>query len=335
MLSKLLQGSLILLITAALCIGGGYLYLKNKLYKNHYLQNSMVIEIPKGSSSSHIADILYQQRLIPKTNHFNFFTQMLGVDDSLKSGEFIIPKAYSIYGIIKIITSGKNVKYKITFPEGLTNGQIITKLNNHQKLTGKVTINIPEGYLMPSTYHFIKGESRNSIVQRMYKRMLSTLDRVWENRDQNLILKNKDELLILASNVEKETRLDHERSRIAGVYLNRLKKRMHLNSDPSVRYGLHLKYGKRLNEALTRKELKISTQFNTYRRIGLPAGAICNPGVKSLTAVAHPMITDDLYFVANGVGGHEFAKNLRAHSKNRQKWRQHRSKLRQKQSKVA
>ena len=207
----------------------------------------------------------------------------------------------------------------MTVPEGLTSQEVVSILNGAYGLVGEITATPPEGSLLPETYRYIYGDTKAEMIRRMSKAMEDELDVLWAGRDPSVPFHSPDEAVILASLVEKETAVPAERSRIAGVFLNRLKRGMRLQSDPTVAYGLD--QGGSLGRALTRDDLKAANPYNTYQIDGLPPGPIANPGKDALSAVLHPQATDELYFVADGTGGHSFAKTLNEHNQNVRQWR--------------
>ena len=221
--------------------------------------------------------------------------------------------------IADILTSGKVYLRKITFPEGRTAVEAINTLLDNEFLEDDVE-SFNDGEILPETYTFSRGDSRQSIVNKAKKDLQAVLEKAWNERDEDLPLKNKEEMLILASIVEKETGLTEERPQVASVFVNRLKKGMLLQTDPTVIYAITL--GKtELGRALTRKDLEIDSPYNTYKYAGLPPSPFCNPGKAAIMAVAHPDKTSYLYFVASGTGGHNFARTLAEHNENVRKWR--------------
>jgi UPF0755 protein len=207
----------------------------------------------------------------------------------------------------------------LTIAEGLTSAEVFDLLVDAGGLKDSFDVPI-EGSVLPETYHFSYGDSRADLVQRMIRAMEKNLIEQWNQRAAGLPFKNRAEGLILASIVEKETSIKDERGRVAGVFINRLRKNMRLQSDPTVVYGLN-KYEGPLGRALTRADLKVKNPYNTYLIKGLPPGPICNPGLAAIKAVFNPTATDELYFVADGNGGHVFAKTLKEHNRNAAKWR--------------
>ena len=187
-------------------------------------------------------------------------------------------------------------------------------------LTGNISAEVKDGDLLPETYTFTRGDSRDSIITQAKNAMAETIEKAWENRDEFIPIKNKKELLTLASIIEKETAIEEERRLVASVFVNRLKKRMRLQTDPTVIYALTLGQSD-LGRLLTRKDLQIDSPYNTYKYYGLPPSPICNPGRASLEAAANPELSDYLYFVANGSGGHNFAKSLKEHNANVAYWK--------------
>jgi len=221
---------------------------------------------------------------------------------------------------MQILIEGKSIEHKVTIAEGLTVAEIYKVLEETPLLEGDLPPPPSEGSLLPETYSYLRGENRATLVERMQKDMDSTLTELWENRAPNIAIDTKEEALILASIVEKETGVASERSHVAAVFHNRLRKGMKLQSDPTVIYAITL--GKeKLDRPLSKSDLGTDSPYNTYQVTGLPPGPIANPGRAALEATLKPDDSDDLYFVANGSGGHAFAKTLEEHNKNVAEWR--------------
>jgi UPF0755 protein len=238
----------------------------------------------------------------------------------LKPGEYEFPDHASIDDVLGIITSGKTIAYKITVPEGWTTQMAVERVTENDVLTGDVTAVPAEGSILPDTYVFRRGLTRQKMLDDMKDAQAKMLDTLWASRAPNSVLKSKEEAVTLASIVEKETGVPEERPMVASVFLNRLKQGIRLQSDPTIIYGLVGGKGK-LDHALTKDEVASDTPFNTYKIPGLPPSPIANPGKASLEAVLNPPDTGYLYFVANGTGGHAFAKTLEEHNANVAKWR--------------
>ncbi len=240
----------------------------------------------------------------------------------LRGGEYRIKSDDSIANIIAAMRRGKSVRYKQTIPEGLTNYQIKEELRLNTLLTGEIGIMPEEGTLLPETYFVYRDQKRSAVVRHMNKAHKILVARLWEARDPNLPLSNPTEAVVLASIVERETGIVAERAHIAGVFINRLNRSnyMQLQSDPTVIYALTR--GKPFKRALTYDDLKLDSPYNTYANYGLPPGAIANPGRAALEAVMKPAKTKDMFFVADGTGGHAFAATYEEHLQNVAKWRE-------------
>ena len=276
--------------------------------------------IPRGANLMTVANKLKEAGIIQYPQLFRFIGRFNGLDKKLKAGEYVFAPNMSLVEVMQKIADGDIFYRRITLPEGLTTIQILELIMSEPLLSDEITVEVKEGELLPETYSFVRGDSRNSIVLQAKKAMQNTLDEVWSTREDELPLKRKEDLLVLASIVEKETGISEERGLVASVFVNRLKKGMKLQTDPTVIYALT--QGKQeLGRLLTRKDLKIDNPFNTYKYYGLPPAPICNPGRESLEAAAHPEKSDFIYFVTSGDGGHNFATNLNEHNNNVRKWK--------------
>ena len=238
----------------------------------------------------------------------------------LKPGEYEFPEHASIDDVLGIITSGKTITYKITVPEGWTSQMAMARITENEVLAGDVTTVPAEGTILPETYVFSRGETRQNLLDKMQADQAKLLDTLWNARAPDSILKSKEEAVTLASIVEKETGVPEERPLVASVFLNRLKQGIRLQSDPTIIYGLVGGKGK-LDRGLTKDDVASDTPFNTYKIAGLPPSPISNPGKASIEAVLNPPDTGYIYFVANGTGGHAFARTLEEHNANVAKWR--------------
>ncbi len=284
------------------------------------LAEDKVLVLEKGQGLRSIATKLKSEGIIENELSFIFGVRLKEQQKRLKAGEFLFPAGLSPEEAMQVIVSGKSISYAITIPEGLQSREIIALVVAEEKLVGDVTHSLPQGSVLPETYHFTRGDTRDQVISRMKSGMDTALAEVLKKFKPNDLIRNKNELLTLASIVEKETGKAEERPHVAGVFLNRLKRKMRLQSDPTVIYGM-TKGEADLGRAIRRSDLKNENPYNTYVIAGLPPGPICNPGLASIQAVLNPMKTDDLYFVADGTGGHVFAKTLAEHNRNVRAWR--------------
>lgn len=285
------------------------------------LSQKITVILPRGNSFAKNIDILAENKVIDYPLTVKIIAYMNGDATRIKAGEYDFPAGISPKAVLQALVQGKVVKHKITFSEGLNVREITDILRADKILEGDVPINIEEGSLFPETYYFIYGDTRTSIIVRMQEKMQKTLSDLWEKRSDELPLANKQQALVLASIVEKETGLVAERSRVAAVFINRLKRGMKLQSDPTTAYGLEKMMGKPLGRSLTLTDLKMPTPYNTYVIDALPPAPISNPGREAIEATLHPLSTDELYFVATGNGGHNFSNNFTKHNKNVQEYR--------------
>ncbi len=310
------------LLLIAIVLGGGALwYGKSRYYAAGPLADDKAVVVPTDYGVMDIADLLVKQGVID--DKWVFVGAAVGTRASgkLKAGEYDFAKGASIQQVLDTIVSGKVIEYTVTIPEGLTSDQIVERLTEVAELAGAIRQVPREGSLMPDTYKITRGTTREDLLRRMMRTQDATLKEVWAKRDPDLPLKSPEELVILASIVEKETGVAEERPQVAAVFLNRLNKKMRLQSDPTIIYGLVRGKG-RLERPLTRTDISTPTPFNTYTIPALPPGPIGNPGRASLEATAKPAKTKNVYFVADGSGGHAFAETLEQHNRNVARWRQ-------------
>jgi UPF0755 protein len=280
-----------------------------------------VVQIPRNSGTGEIAALLAREGVIERPLLFEVFALVNRQRGSLKAGEFMFKAGTSVSDAIDTLVQGKAILHAVTIPEGLTSEQIVARLAENEILSGDVTEIPREGTLLPDTYKFERGTTRQQIINSMTSAHRQVLNQIWSRRSQDLPIKTPQELVILASIVEKETGRADERTRVAGVFINRLTRRMRLQSDPTIVYGLVGGKGT-LGRGILRSEIEKPTPYNTYAIEGLPPGPIANPGRAALEAVANPSRTKDLYFVADGTGGHAFAETLDQHNRNVARWRQ-------------
>ncbi len=280
------------------------------------------VVIERGSGLPDIAAQLEQQGVIASP-HQLFIAGVIasGKRSALKAGEYEFPAGISMAGVAGKMAAGEVVVHKITVVDGMTVKEVIDLLKADSTLTGEVPTPVAEGTLLPETYHFNRGDSRRSLIERMQKANADLLAQLWPTRAPNLPLQSPEQALVLASIVEKETGVAAERAKVAGVFINRLNKGMKLQSDPTAIYPLSQFTGN-LGRALTLKDLETPSPYNTYYTGGLPPGPIANPAAASIKAVLQPETHDYFYFVADGTGGHAFARTLAEHNQNVARWRQ-------------
>jgi UPF0755 protein len=271
-----------------------------------------------GAGVSEIASSLERGGVVGSAAVFMAAAQLNGAAHHLKAGEYAFGAHISLAKVIAEIRAGRVVRHMITIPEGFTSEEAVAVLMNSDVLTGVAPVP-PEGAILPDTYEVRRGEDRSAVLQRMMDARDNLLRALWSQRRQDLPLATPQDAMILASIVEKETGLAGERPKVAAVFVNRLKRGIRLQSDPTIIYGLT--QGKPLGRGIRASELTGYTPYNTYLIDGLPPTPICNPGRASIAAVLDPPQTDDLYFVADGSGGHVFASTLEAHQKNVERWR--------------
>lgn len=305
-----------LLLVGMLGAGAAYYYGRQKLEAAGPLQEDKVVNIPARAGMADIADVLQRENVIDN-NRWAFIGAVLALKarSDLKPGEYSFQKNASLRDVIGTIVEGKVVQHSVTIPEGLTSEQIVARLSDNDIFSGSLREVPREGTLLPETYKFPRGTTREQVVQRMQQAQKRALAEIWERRSPDVPLKSPDQLVTLASIVEKETGKPDERSRVAAVFVNRLRQKIKLQSDPTIIYGLVGGKGT-LGRPIKRSEIMQPSPYNTYVVEGLPPGPISNPGRASLEAAANPARTRDLYFVADGSGGHAFTETYDQHQKN-------------------
>jgi len=271
-----------------------------------------------GTSVTAMGRELEKRHVIHSAALFRLVAKFRGRQSAMKAGTYEFASGTSLMGALKQIEQGRVVQTYITIPEGKTSAQAVRILMAVKDLTGDVDVP-PEGAILPETYLYQPGETRQAVLDRMLDAGRDTLDALWAKRAPGLPFATKEEALIMASIVERETAVPEERSRVAAVFINRLRSGIRLGSDPTVIYGIT--HGEPLGRGLTRQELDTPTPWNTYLIDKLPVTPIANPGKASIAAVLNPAKTQDLYFVANGTGGHVFAASYEEHLLNVAKWR--------------
>lgn len=322
---------LTLFLLGAAAVSALTYYVYDRFQQPLALTQEHVFVIPQGTSLIGIIQRLESQNVIDAGRYdgliFRSVVRFKKLQNRLQAGEYMIQPRMSMADIVDLFISGKVLLKKITIPEGLTSFEIVQILNNHAEFEGNSIAVLPdEGSLMPETYHYNSTQNRQDIILWMQRDMRAAINDLWEKRAPDLPLSTKEEALILASIVEKETGIPSERKRVAGVFINRLNKGMLLQTDPTVIYaiteGKHESQGMGpLGRKIYKKDLKVDSPYNTYKYKGLPPGPIANPGYDAIEATLNPEIHDYLYFVATPEGGHKFAKSLKDHNRNVAAWR--------------
>jgi UPF0755 protein len=303
------------LVIVAVGLGGALFVGKQRFEAPGPLPEDKVVNIPRGLGIKDIADLLAREGVIDQPWVFMGGVVVLKSRGELKYGEYQFAKSASLADVVETMIENKVVQHAFTVAEGLTSEQIVARLLENPSLSGQIKDIPREGTLLPETYRFTLGMPRDQIVQRMQQAHKRIVQDVWEHRASDLPYKTPEQLVTMASIVEKETGKAEERTRVAAVFLNRLKTKMRLQSDPTIIYGLTGGKGA-LGRPILRSEIDQATPYNTYVIDGLPPGPIANPGRASLEAAANPARTKELYFVADGTGGHAFADTYVEHQKN-------------------
>ncbi|MCE9651084.1 MAG: endolytic transglycosylase MltG [Parvibaculum sp.] len=319
-LGALLFASIVLPSLVVLVAGGAFLYGKWRFEAEGPLAEKTVVWLQPGLGLAGITGRLQTAGVLSEPLIFRTAVRLTGAASALKAGEYEIPAHMSMADIIRVLREGKSIVHKITIPEGLTSQQAMEIVKADPVLAGEMPLLPPEGALLPETYNFLKGTTRIELVKRMQKSQTALMNALWPKRAAGLPFSTPNEALILASIVEKETGLKSERPKVAAVFVNRLRVPMRLQSDPTIVYGITRGAGP-LGRPIRRSEIDRPTPYNTYQIDGLPPTPICNPGRASIEAVLNPPATGDLYFVADGSGGHAFSPSLAGHTRNVDAWR--------------
>ena len=306
-----------------ICVAGGLALVAGfkRIQEPGPLTTDKVLFIAPGTDVPEIIAQLEREGVIDSPMMMNAALVIEGNRSKLKAGEYLFREHASLRDVMDTVISGRQVLHAITIPEGLTSEQIVQRLRESDVLAGDVRDSPREGTLLPETYKVQRAYSRSDLLRKMQEEQRKIVDQIWSRRAGDLPIRTPYELVTLASIVEKETGKADERPHVASVFINRLHKRMRLQSDPTIVYGLVGGKGT-LGRGILRSEIDKPTPYNTYAIEGLPPGPIANPGRAALEAVANPSRTPDLYFVADGTGGHVFAETLSQHAANVQRWRQ-------------
>lgn len=325
---KFLGRFVLLIVLATVVAAGMFAWGWQRVTGPGPLAEDRIVLIDRGSGVARIAGILADAGVVPDPYTFRAAARLFAGDRPLRAGEYQFPAHVSPRQAVEQMLEGRVVQHRITVPEGLTSTQVMELLLGIDLLEGAIAAVPAEGSLLPETYQIVRGDSRDELVRRMQEAMTATIAELWPKRRPGLPLRSPAEAVVLASIVEKETGIATERPRVAAVFLNRLDRGMRLQSDPTVIYGLTggkaasvAKGEGILGRVLTRADLAQPGPYNTYVIDRLPPGPIANPGRDALQAVLEPLETDELYFVADGTGGHAFSRTLEEHNRNVARWR--------------
>jgi len=312
--------ALFLLILAGVALAGAILYGMRAAEAPGPLAETTRVMVPRGASLDAVSALLAREGVIDSPTLFRLAARYAGKDGALRFGEYDVAAGASVRDVLTLLTEGPTVQYAVTAPEGLTSAEIVGLLAQEPLLTGEIAETPPEGALAPDTYSFQRGDTRASVIERMKRLQARRVQAAWEARDEGLPLESPLELVILASIIEKETGVPDELERVSAVFHNRLRRGMRLQSDPTIIYGITRGAGP-LGRSLTRRDIDTPTPWNTYTIDALPPTPIANPGEAALMAAGQPAEFDALYFVADGSGGHAFARTLQEHNRNVAAWR--------------
>jgi UPF0755 protein len=312
---------LTIIVLAALVGGVAIAIGKQRFETAGPLERERIVNIPRGLGIKDIAELLQREGVIDQPWVFMGGVVALKARDELKYGEYLFPRQASLRDVVDTLTEGKVIQHHVTIPEGLTSEQIVARLLESDILSGPVKEIPKEGTLLPETYRFTRGTTREQAIARIQQAQKRAAQEAWERRAPDLPIQTLEQLIVLASIIEKETGRADERGRVAAVFINRLKQKMKLQSDPTIIYGLVGGKGT-LGRPIMRSEIEQPTPYNTYVITGLPPGPIANPGRAALEAAANPSRTREIYFVADGTGAHAFAENYEQHQRNVARLRQ-------------
>jgi UPF0755 protein len=321
---EILNGLLSLLVIGLLVAGGLLVYGASQFYGDGPTREESLFRVETGSGLASTAERLENQGLISNRFIFQLGGRALERQGSIKAGDFRIPAGASMADILRELTEGNPIRYAVTIPEGWTVWEALQRLNADTNLVGEITALPPEGSILPGSYDYVPGNTRQSVLDAMQAAMKSELANVWAARNPDLPLQTPEQLLVLASIVEKETGVASERPQVAAVFVNRLNEGMRLQSDPTIIYGI-TQGQSTLGRGLRRSEIEAQTPYNTYQIDGLPPTPIANPGIDALKAVANPDSHGYLYFVAKGATpseGHAFAETYDEHRANVARFRE-------------
>lgn len=312
---------LMIAVLSVLGVGAAFYFGKQQFTQPGPLAEPASVIVPRGADLESIAGQLQRQNVIDSGFTFSTAARLYRAGDKLKAGEYLFQPGVSMERVLDNLITGRSVLQSIAFPEGLTSEQIVARLRADPVLTGSIDKIPPEGSLMPDTYKFSRGSTRQQILDQMASAQTRAVEEIWQRKVSDLPVKTPEELVTLASIVEKETGKADERPRVASVFINRLRSGMRLQSDPTIIYGIYGGAGKPPDRPIMKSDLERKTPYNTYQISGLPPTPIANPGRAALEAVANPSRADELYFVADGTGGHAFARTLEDHNRNVARWR--------------
>ena len=321
-MASLFRWVLFFLVLFVTVIGGALIAGHQLLIAEGPLETAKNVVIPRGAGPAIMSRLLHEQGVIRHPQLFRIALMIDPTPKTIKAGEYEVPAHTSMQALVDLLQTGKVVQRRFTVPEGTTTADLLDLLRKTEALTGDVTIDVKEGDLLPETYFYSRDDTRDSVLLRMKEAMEKTLDEAWRKRAGGLPYANRREALTLASIVEKETAVPAERTKVAAVYVNRLRAKMKLESDPTTIYAITGGKGQ-LGRELSRADLQSTSPYNTYTAPRLPPGPICNPGRAAIQAALNPAPRDrSVYFVADGQGGHAFALNLLEHQRNVARWRE-------------
>lgn len=342
--TRALVALFVLALLAGAGVAGGYIWLQGQLDAPYAVSENRpeTIMIPRGAGAIHIGGALEEAGLIPDARLFRIGVELKNAGGELKAGEYAIPAEASINEIIDLLIEGDVILHNVQIIEGSTIAQAMRAIEASEVLTGDMLAPPEEGAFLPNTYSFVRGTSRAEVVETLMRAQDELMDEIWPARQPDLPIRSREEAIILASIVEKETGGLKDEDLVASAFINRLKRGIRLQSDPTIIYGIskgerltRTINGREVQRGLFQSEIDRVTPYNTYQIDGLPPTPICNPSEAALRAVLQPADTDYLFFVADGTGGHAFSKTYAEHRRNVQKWREIEAEMRRAQREAA